>query len=232
VTRIGRSPLSISALVAATVAISACGGNSTGATTGFDLTVDTAAASTLGRSVTFHAHLVSHGSSGAVTLNVTGAPGTWTVTPSAATLPQNGQTTADVVVAIPSNGDAAPTGQSLAIEATVGALSDTARTAVTVANQYILPILQGAGSAGGHWGTLALTTVHLNVGTMLTFRNDDTTAHLIHANATIAGLVHQNTGGPGTIPGGTYDQTLTGTGTDQVYCHSHTSADWIRITVP
>lgn len=233
---IGKSRPWLGTIVVSGWILSACGsGNSTGANPDFRVSADTAAGTTLGTAVTVHVHLTSTGLAGVVSLSVTGAPGTWTVTPPSnpVNLTANGQTIADVVVTIPSNGDAAPSGRTLTIEATVASHSDTAQTVVTVANQFIAPIAVGANSAGGHWGALAGTTIHLNTGTLLTFRNDDTTSHLIHAGTSLPGLQHQNTSGPGIAPGGTYDQTLTGTGTDLVYCHLHaTPADNIRITVP
>ena len=215
--------------------LSSCGGDSTGSAPDFTITADPPAATTLGTANTLHVHLNSTGASGTVTFDVTGAPANWTITPpaGAVTLAANGQTTADLTVTIPSNGDAAAAGQTLTIAATIGSQTHQVQPVLTVANTYVATLVLGGGSAGGHWGALALTTIHLNVGTMLRFHNADTTAHLIHAAGGVPGVVHQNTGGIGTPAGGNYDQTIAGTGSDVINCHNHgPTGDLINIAVP
>ncbi len=143
-------------------------------------------------------------------------------------LSANGQAIANVVVAIPSNGDAAPAGDTLAIEASIGADHHVAKAVVTVANEFVAPIHLGALS-GTHWGSLSNDTIHLSVGTLVTFRNDDTTTHDIHASGVI-GIAHQSVT-LGTLPGGTYQQTISSLGSDKIWCHFHTS-DTLFFVIP
>jgi hypothetical protein len=207
------------------------GGGSSGPAPDFSVSTDTAAVTTLGKQVTFHVHLTSIGLATSVTISVTGAPASWTVTPPASpvVLTANGQATADVLVAIPSNGAPAASGQALTVHADASSHSHTANTVVTVANQFIIPILRGALSST-HWGSLGNTTIHLNTGTLLTFRNDDTTSHNIHVGSGLPGVQHQNTSVT-TPPAGTYDQTPTGTGSALVNCHTHVSES-LTVAVP
>src|ERR1041384_437847 len=78
----------------------------------YSVTADTAAPTTLGTSVTIHVHLTSSGASGPVTLSVTGAPASWTVTPPGApvNLTANGSANANVQVTVPTTGAAAAGG--------------------------------------------------------------------------------------------------------------------------
>jgi len=215
------------------LAIAACGGDSTGSNPSFTVTADTAAPTTLGTSVTVHVLLTSTGGmTGPVTLAVVGAPASWGLTvPTGLTLTANGQIPAVVDFQIPSNGDAAASGQLVKIAATSGSTTDTARTVVTVADEFVVPIKLGANSSGGHWGTLQNTTTHLRLGTTLSFRNDDSTGHIVHANAHIPGIAHGNTGAP-TAPGTKFSQVVAGMGNDVIYCHSHTGVDSLMFAVP
>lgn len=208
---------------------SACSSNSGGPAPDFAVSVDTPTATTLGTQVVLHVHLTSTGDSGSVVFSVSGADTSWDVAlpVGPVTLTANGQKSANVIIAIPSNGVAAPTGHTVTVDAAIGSLHHSAATSVTIANQFIIPLVRG-----DHFGTLSTDTVHVNVGTTLTFRNDDTLAHIIHTSGAIAGLPHQSTSGGGTIPGGTYNNTISGTGTDWVSCHTHPGVDSVRVSVP
>jgi len=178
------------------------------------------AVTTLGTAVMFTAYLASTNFAGPVTLSVVGAPASWQVaiSPSATVTLSNGGTgSATVTITIPSNGEARPAGQTVTIHATASPGDKDVAPAVTVANEYIIPIANGTG-IGAHWGALAGTTINLASGVILTFRNDDSIGHRIHATGTIPGLAHQSvTMGPG----GVYSDTL-GVGVDSdVYCHDH-----------
>ena len=212
-----------------------CGSKSStggGSNPDFAVSATNPAATTLGTSDTIHVHLVSTDLAASVTLTVTGAPATWTVTPPASpvNLTANGQANADVIIAIPTNGDAAASGQTLTVHASGGGHDHTGTATVTVANQFIIPVLRGATAGGSHWPWPNNTTFHLNAGTVVVFRNDDSTSHLIHSNGAI-GIAHQSTAGTGTAPGGTYEQTTSGFGTAIVNCHSHAS-DNINLIIP
>ena len=212
-----------------------CGSKSTtggGSNPDFTVSAPNPASATLGTADTIHVHLVSTDLAAAVTISVTGAPATWTVTPPASpvNLTANGQGNADVVITIPTNGDPAVSGQALTVHASGGGHDHTAAPVVTVANQFIIPVLRGATAGGSHWPWPNNTTFHLNVGTLVTFRNDDTTSHIIHSNGGL-GIAHQNVSGPGTPPGGTYEQTTSVAGSTVVNCHSHAS-DNINLVIP
>jgi len=222
----------LSALLGAAAFI-ACGGDSTGSNPSFTISADTAAPTTLGTEVAVHVLLTSTGGmTGPVTLAVAGLPASWGVTvPTGLTLTANGQIPTGIDIQIPSNGDAAASGQTVKIAATSGSINDTARTVVTVTDEFVVPIKIGANSAGGHWGALQNTTTHLRVGTMLSFRNDDTTSHIVHTNAHIPGILHGNIGLP-QAPGTKFSQVVGGTGNDVVYCHAHTATDSLMFVVP
>src|SRR5438132_14208676 len=100
--------------------LAACG-DSSAPTPDFTIAVEAVAATTLGTQSTFDVSLTSIAFAGPVTLSVTGAPASWTVTISGGStvnLTANGNTTATVTVTIPSNGAAAPTGQTLTVQGT------------------------------------------------------------------------------------------------------------------
>jgi len=219
----------LAGLAAGTWAAATCS-SGTDATPDFSVTTDPVPATTLGTQETVHVHLASTGLAGGATVTVTGAPANWTVTPPGApvNLTANGQALADVIVAIPSNGDAAPSGDTLAIAATIGANEHVAKAVVTVANEFVAPIQLGA-IGGAHWGSISGDTIHLSVGTLVTFRNNDTTLHVIHAGGSI-GIAHQNVSG-GTLPGGVYQQTISTFGSDKIWCHVHAS-DTLYFVVP
>jgi hypothetical protein len=221
----------ISALAVVIGIGSSCGG-STDAAPDFSVTADTAAATTLGTQVTIHVHLASTGVSGPVTLTLTGADSTWTVTPPAlpVNLTANGQASADVMVTIPSDGNAAPTGTTLTVDAVTGTHDHTATSLVTVANQFIIPIRLGATVGGTHWGVPSADTIRLRIGTQVLFRDDDSSGHIIHANPANIGLAHQGTSSP-IFQGGTYAQSVTLSGLDRVTCHSHPT-DTLVLYVP
>jgi len=210
--------LAVGSLLVAACGSSDSGGGNTGPTPDFTVAAGTAAATTLGTQTTFTVDLHSSGYAGPVTLAVTGAPATWTVAIAASpvTLAANGNASATVTVTVPSNGAAAPSGQTLTVHATAGSVAHTSGTRVTVANEFIVPIASGTGT-GAHWGTLAGTTVYLNAGTTLTIRNDDSSVHQVHANNTITGFPHQ--AGDMTT-GGAYSNVLA-SGSDTFYCHDH-----------
>ena len=211
---------------------SACSSNSSGPAADFTVAVDTPTATTLGTQVVLHVHLASTGDSGDVVLHVTGADTSWDVTlpVGPVTLTTNGQKSANVLIAVPTNGASAPTGRSVTVDAAIGSLHHSAATSVTVANQLVIPIQRGAGAGtASHWPFANSTTFHLNAGTMVTFRNDDTLGHIIHSNGAI-GIAHQAIGSP-TLPGDTYSQTTSGSGSALVTCHSHV-ADTLFFAIP
>jgi plastocyanin len=214
------------------VLLAGCGGSSdhsTGPTPDFSVSASTVAPTTLGTVSTINVSITSTGASGQVALAVTGAPSSWSVGFPSTTLTANSTVMIPVTVTIPSNGDAATTGRTLTVNATVSSTQHAATSVMTVADEYIVPIALGTGS-GSHWPTLTGTTIHLKVGTTLTFRNDDNTAHLIHADGN-TGIAHENPVGGGLPPGESYSQIPDATGPAHISCHLHGHTDVFTISV-
>ena len=212
----------------------ACGSDSGGAdeTPDFTISADTAASTTLGTSTDIHLKLRSTGFAGPVTLAVQGLPDSWSasIPASPVDLAAGDSATVTATITIPSNGAAAAGGQALSIQATAGDLAHSAGTQLTVQNEYVVHLLLG-GASGAHWAAAAHGQ-HLNVGTTLTVKNDDTTSHIIHSNITALGFPHQETGGVGIIPGGTFSAELTSVGSGTIACHTHSHTDTLGVSVP
>lgn len=226
--------LAVSSLAACEVGVTPAGGDDTGGddddvqvdarsidapVAAYSLAVTPATATTtLGTETTFTVTIDPQHFDGTVELAATGAPTNWIVeiTPAIVTVTDGVPATATVKVRVPSNGDAAPTGQTVSIDGSstiAGAESGTA--ALTVAKTYIFP-LSGYGT-GGHWGALRGGNVRVQAGTLVRYQNNDTIGHRIHAGGGIGGFAHE----PNTMnPGQTYDVTVTD-GSDNFYCHDH-----------
>ena len=228
-----RSMLAVAGALSTFVMVAGCGGSgdhTTGPSPDFSVVAATVAPTTLGTVTTINVMVSSTGASGPVTLAVAGAPVTWEVTtPSSATLAANGTATIPVSVTIPTNGDAATGGRTLSITATVASTQHIATTSMTVANEVVVPIAMGA-VAGTHWPAFAGTTVHILVGTTLTFRNDDSVRHLIHANG-VTGIAHQDPSGFGIASGASLSQTTTQMGEANISCHSDGHSDGFTVAV-
>jgi plastocyanin len=197
----------------------------------FSVAVGAAAATTLGSETTFDVTLTSSNFAGPVTLVVSGAPASWTVTipGNPVTLTSNGNAIVTITVSIPTDGDPATAGQALTVDATGTPGTHSGNTSVTVANEVIVPIASGT-DVGPHWGALAGTTLSIKVGTTITVRNDDATLHRVHYDAGVSGLAHQqNDMGIGE----SYSQTATGMGTTKLSCHihGHDTAGFINVAV-
>ena len=208
--------------LAASLLATACGGDATGPTTVFSVTIPQApAATTLGTSVSFPVQIKPTGFNGTLTLTINGAPASWNVRmiPSTFTVFVGDTTTqtATVTISIPTNGDAAPSGQTIAVTATSPTAEHVASTLVTVANEYILPIASGVGATGQHWSTALGGVLTLRSGVTLTIRNDDAIAHQIHTSNAIPGFASEPTP---LAAGATYSNTL-GAGSDIIYCELH-----------
>jgi plastocyanin len=224
---------SIFPLVVLGTLLLSCSDDATSPAPDYTVSAGATGPTTLGTQVTFTVTLASTGFAGPVALQVTGAPPSWVVSIGDSTqdLSANGTATTTVTVAIPTNGAPAVAGDTLKVEATSTLGTRTAISVVTVANEYVVPIVDGAGT-GAHWGALAGTIVQLNVGTRLTIRNDDAAGHNIHTGGTIPGFPHQDTGTE-LSRGETYSNVLSGSGTDSFYCHTHGSITGsITIVVP
>ncbi len=214
--------------------LAACGsdGSASDDTPDFTIAADTAAPTTLGTASDVDVTLRSTGYTGPVTLTVLGLPASWSAALSDTTvdLPADDSVTVSLTVTVPSNGAPAAGGQSFSIQATGGALQHSAGIRLTVADEFVIHLLAGA-SAGPHWSAGA-HGAHLNVGTTLTIKNDDTTAHIIHSNISALGFPHQDLGGGGIAPGGTFSAALTSVGSGTIACHTHSHTDTLGVTVP
>lgn len=208
--------------VVAALLLAACNDGTTGPTTVFSISIpQQPAATTLGTSVSFPVEVKPTGFNGTLALAVTGAPASWNVRiiPSTLDIFVGDTTTqsATVTISIPTNGDAAPQGQQIVVTAAAPTAEHEASTLVTVANEYILPIVAGAGATGQHWSTSLGGVLSLKNGVKLTIRNDDALAHQVHTNNTIPGFPAE----PSKLdPGATYSNVV-GAGQDSVYCELH-----------
>lgn len=170
---------------------------------------------TLGTATAFQIALTSERFVGPVELALTGAPESWNVRfePSAtATLAYDGTAVVDLIIEIPSNGEAGEI--ALAIDAVAAPGLRTQATALSVANELIIDIAAGTGSGAHPFPS----RVDINVGTSVSIRNSDGTAHRIHSDNGNEGFPHQpdNMG-----QGEAYTFTVTGTGELNYYCHIH-----------
>jgi hypothetical protein len=217
------------AIIASSLAASACDSDTSGPEdAGFELAVTSPTGATLGTTQTIDVDITSSDYAGTVTLNLTGAPADWVISflPSATpTIAAGGTTDVTVQITIPSNGTPAPSGQSLAVEASGTSGDVTENTSLVVANEYVLHVV---GGFGAHWGAAAGTTIDLKAGTLLRIVNDHSVTHTIHTTGAI-GMPHQPD--PGMATGQSYTSTVTA-GAEDLFCHIHGPiADDVRIQV-
>jgi hypothetical protein len=174
------------------------------------------ASTALGTEVTYTVAVDATDFSGPVALVVAGAPASWnvTVTPATVNVTDGATVTATVRVVIPPNGEAATTALALAINATASPGAQSASAMITVADEYTFPIATGTGT-GAHWGAMNGGLLRLREGTTLKIANTDTIGHRIHAGGGV--FDHQGT----TMgPGAAYSVTVAA-GSDTFYCHDH-----------
>lgn len=183
----------------------------------YSVTLDPPTASTaLGTEVTYVVTVRATDFSGPVALVAAGAPASWTVTFSPATVQatDGGTVASEMKVVIPPNGEAAATGQTLTVNATGAPGAKSATATLTVANEYTFAITAGTG-AGAHFGAMNGGLLRLRAGSTLHISNNDTIGHRIHAGGGV--FPHQdNTMGPGQ----SYTVTVQD-GSDTFYCHDH-----------
>lgn len=174
------------------------------------------ASTALGTEVTYAIAVDATDFSGPVQLVAAGAPASWnvTITPATVNVVDGSTVTAQLRIVIPPNGDAAETGRALAINATAAPGAQSAQAMLTVANEYTFPIAAGTGT-GAHWGAMSGGLLRLRAGTTLKIQNSDTIGHRIHAGGGV--FPHQDT----TMgPGSSYTVTVSD-GSDTFYCHDH-----------
>jgi plastocyanin len=176
----------------------------------------TQAATSLGTTTHYTLTLDSSNFSGPVTLAAAGAPASWNVTfsPSATvTVPMDGQATVDMVVAIPTDGDAGSSTLNITASGSPGERTATAQLAV--ANEYVITIADGTGTGAHPFFPQNLT---LKIGVTLKIKDADTTKpHRIHSDGG-AGFSHQDND---MAAGGEYDVTPSASGAYYFYCHDH-----------
>jgi hypothetical protein len=177
------------------------------------------ATTSLGTEVAFTINLAASQFSGPVSLSLSGAPANWTtsVEPATVNVADGALSTATIRIRIPTNGDAAPSGKVLTLNASAAPGAKSATAKVIVNNELFIDIAPGTGS-GAHWGALAGTTLRVKAGTTLKFRNLDSTGHRIHANGEV--IDHEDT----TMGPGQTHPAVARAGTDEIYCHDHLEA--------
>jgi len=208
----------------------ACSTGTTAPTGDYTVAAGAAAATTLGTTDTFDVTVTSTGGfAGPVLLTFTGVPSDWivTLTQDPVTVPANGVGVSTVSITILTNGTPAPSGQAVTVQATGAARYHTAPVTITVANEFVTAFALGTDTLA-HFGALAGTTLHFNVGTTLTVWNYDTIPHQVHYDGTL-GLLHEG----GDLPTGqSYSQTISSAGSGHLLCHDHPNAGTITLVAP
>jgi plastocyanin len=183
----------------------------------YSLALDPPALTTaLGTEVTYVVTVQASAFDGPVALAVSGAPASWTITftPPTVTALDGSTVASEMKVVIPSNGEAAPAGTPLTVDASAAPGPRSATATLTVANEYTFSIGDGTG-AGLHFGAMAGGLLRLRAGATLHITNNDTVGHRIHAGGGV--FEHQAT----TMgPGQSYTVTVLD-GSDTFYCHNH-----------
>lgn len=158
---------------------------------------------------------------GGVELSLVGAPASWTVSisPASLTLAAGEVATAELVITVPSNGDAASANLQVTATALAQALDGVAvaNSTVAVDNRVYYRVPAGT-SAGTHvWPSGSIRP-----GTTVVFINGDSLVHKIHSNNDDVGFPHQD---PDSLlpaaPTSTYEVTITESGSYSFYCHIH-----------
>jgi plastocyanin len=174
---------------------------------------------TLGTQMNYLIQVLSCGFAGAVTLTASGAPASWTVSvdPTSLNLASGSRGVAEMVIAVPTDGDAGLHTITVAAAAS-GANTASPSTDLNVANEFLIHFAPDGTGAGTH--AFYPTSLTVKLGAKLRYIDDDSvTQHRIHAEAVAAGFAHQ---GYDMSQGQEYDiTTLTTISNTLVYCHDH-----------
>jgi plastocyanin len=159
---------------------------------------------------------------GSGTLALVGAPAGVTATFNPATVTLTGAPV-PVTMTIHAASDMAPaTSVATMVQVTVGGAASTTTYGITVMPELVLYISAGVITTATNttaFGAAAVPVKLLGTGTKVTFINNDSIEHRIHADGT-GGLDHQANNMAAN--GGTYTDTLTATGPINFVCHIHT----------
>jgi plastocyanin len=192
------------------------GGADAAVTPDYSLTMTPPTASTtLGTVSNYSLTLSSTNFEGPVTLTATGLPASWTAefAPPTVTLGRDDTAIVALSITVPPNGDAAPAGMTIGVDAQAAPGLRQASTVLTVANEYVVAIPAGAGSGAHQFPG----RIDLKLGASLRILNSDTTLHRIHSNGG-AGFPHQETS---MGQGESYPVTPEDVGGYLFYCHDH-----------
>ena len=217
------APRARSALVSLVIAAAvACGGSDKPGGPGESFriaAIPPTKSTSLGIRTTLAINVVSTSYAGPLTVTATGAPASWLVEfPAPAISIAAGENINIIVnVTVPSNGPAAPSGQTLTFQVTGGDVVKTVTAQLNVANEYVLAIPAGTGADGAHWTRAYSSPLLLKSGVTLVIRNDDIIPHRVHTNASITGFPHQLVD---MEPGSSVSYVM-GDGSDVIYCHNH-----------
>ena len=150
---------------------------------------------------------------GPVTLITTGVPASWTTTfePATVVLALDGTTTVELLVQVPSNGEA--TTATLGVEATASPGTRAVSSQLVVANELSVAIPSGSGTGGHQFPG----RIDLKLGATLKIVNSDGTLHRIHSDGG-PGFPHQDND----MTQGQMYQVIPGdVGQYNFYCHIH-----------
>ncbi len=150
---------------------------------------------------------------GPVTLTATGVPATWTTSfePSTVAMALDGTTTVQLVVQVPSNGEAMTA--TLGVEASGSPGTKVVSSQLVVANELTVVIPSGT-ATGGHQFP---GRIDLKLGATLKVINSDGTLHRIHSDGG-AGFPHQDND---MTQGQSYSVIPGDLGEYRFYCHIH-----------
>lgn len=158
------------------------------------------------------------GFTGAVAITATGLPQGWTFQAQNAEITSAQPLMVTGTLDVPTNTAAGMV--SFQLEASGGGKMHSAPLSITVKGEYIIHIAQGVATTNNPmaFGPNPTAVPLVPPGTKITWINDDTIAHRIHADG-VNGFDHEPTN---MNPGASYSVTVTGTGQYDYHCHIHT----------
>jgi plastocyanin len=158
------------------------------------------------------------GFTGAVALTATGLPNGWTFQAQNATITGAQPVMVQGTLNVPT--DATAGAVSFDLEASGGGKMHSAALSITVKGELIIHIAQGVQTTNNTaaFGPNPTAVPFVPPGTKITWINDDSIAHRIHADG-VNGFDHEPTN---MNPGQSYSVTVTAGGQYPYHCHIHT----------
>ena len=164
--------------------------------------------------------ITPNGVTGSATLALLNAPAGLTATFNPATVTL-GTAAVTSTMTLTSAGDmTAVSSIAATVQLTAGAQTSTTTLGISVLQELFVTIAAGVATSNNPtaFGAAAIPVTFVAPGTKVTFVNNDTIQHRIHADGT-GGIAHE----PNNMAaaGGTYTQTINATGDISFYCHIH-----------